>query len=1092
MIDLTNRYTACVNFEIGDGEYKVHVCNFLPVVVGSRLDLLYRGMTGDLDVDEKLDEILPHRLGHVLMFDNFCVFSSFISTDSRQCHRYKERTKNSKSIVRMYIYDSFGKGHMLFIQDDALYIRDKYRRETCLIDERNRCVLDDECGGTDDGRTIAMDFANATLLPPYHAITTTDFFRACREYMLHGIGGVCDDVIDGGDRLGKQVRDIDHIDNKRISGVPNLYGILMNSYVRNVRECVASIVTTGDDSVATTDSDAIATIVKSCTMRYGIMSHRANLLPFISRKTHIRQDWCETMKRQMKSEIRSQRRIRNVATQQIGATTVTVANARVGPNGELFLTVAMPDVSQDNTKIAQQFYCSKLHLDVEYDHEILKRMRVINLNAMNCLRMPFQFERFISHYNVGNIGNAGRVMTRTHGMRDSYIPELDATITDTIRWLRSFFDEYDDAIVETESSVIVLVNEMPILKKKVFFSELNTTSSSSSSNFSLWRLILSTKYREPGVTFVVTPHARDRKSFCVNVRIVNGIPLCPINVVFAREINDFADAIRANNESASAERYASHCNDCCEYRSPACLTLCFQTSSSDDDETFPVRRSPPLRRCKKHVWFSRHELSLYYQTFDNLREPQPLVHELACHGFLSVSCYPFITDISKIIVSINAHRRALMTKTTYSKRSIESWIKYGETNGKFARLTARRPSSMTITPPRSRLVPKNAIRLMFAFGDVDMLNCEDGYVLNSKFPLLTETLLRKKISLTCKPNTVMEFVSDMAITFDPNRGCRLHVGTLLSSTRVAVSCGNEVTVYYRNETVKVLEKVMYGCDIYVTWNASFVQSKVNGDCTPKQRKRTTINDTAPLDGGQCMFKEECEDYRFVDGGEEPTNNDCPISFSSVELYQRYLRISVCTKPLQLTIKLQNSFGQKGIAHYADMSELVTDRGEPINVISSMYSLIGRSAGGQVLEQRFEGLRQVYSKSSGVRLGVAGYAHFFVSSDFTHNHFIYYMKHGGANPMRLCRLTYEALLENNSSSVAYCKSTDFESAITNPYAGEPRTVVNALNCYNVYQRNVHMYSQRTLNVRKRIYDAALIDSLNNNDDAGTKTNKKKKM
>lgn len=182
-------------------------------------------------------------------------------------------------------------------------------------------------------------------------------------------------------------------------------------------------------------------------------------------------------------------------------------------------------------------------------------------------------------------------------------------------------------------------------------------------------------------------------------------------------------------------------------------------------------------------------------------------------------------------------------------------------------------------------------------------------------------------------------------------------------------------------------------------------------------------------------------------------------------------------PAKQTLKLQNSFGQKGIAHYADLSDLVTDCGEAIDIISSMYSLVGRSACRQIPEQRVVGgVRRIYSRSTGRCLGVGGYGYFFVSSDSTHNHFIYHMKHGGANPMRMYRLTYESLLENCASSTAFIKGSDFESGISNPYAGMPRTVNNALNCCGVHLRAVRIKSQRTLALRKRVYDIALLRRL----------------
>lgn len=405
---------ACVNLTVNDR--RVHVCNFLPIVLGTRLDLRSRGRPTDPNLAAKLDPMLSNRFGHVYAYDNFWVFSSFISTDSRQCHKYREHTKAVSCTIRMYVYDRTGKGHMFFMRqnDNSLHMRDKFRREIGIIDELGRYRPTSESIDVEAQQVIDA-FARDALVPPFDRLTVQDFFRSCYEYMRYGVNACSN----GEERvLGCKDRDIDHLDNKRISVAPGLYGILMRSFARSLVDGMNSI---GDDESLTVQ------VIKSCAARYSVMSHRANLLPFISRKTHIRQDWCESMKRQMKSEIRSHRRLRGNAppVNGNGGTIVNAIAENVTDDKVVTYSVCVSDVTQDNTKISQQFYCSKLHTDVEYDHEIVKRMRVINLNAMTCLRMPLQFERFLSYYNVGNIGNAGRVMTRVHGMRESYVARTD-------------------------------------------------------------------------------------------------------------------------------------------------------------------------------------------------------------------------------------------------------------------------------------------------------------------------------------------------------------------------------------------------------------------------------------------------------------------------------------------------------------------------------------------------------------------------------------------------------------------------------------------------------------------------------------------
>lgn len=634
---------------------------------------------------------------------------------------------------------------------------------------------------------------------------------------------------------------------------------------------------------------------------------------------------------------------------------------------------------------------------------------------------------------------------------------------------------------------MIAVNEMPVARKKMTIDEL-LLDDGVPNGFSLWRMILALKFFQPGITVVVT-HMRD-SSYFVNVRLVYGVPMCPVNIVpiEASTTVRYDTVLNEEKTKASTSRYASFCPSCLDYRSSACLSVGFPVNDvriAWSSSSRSSRRESVLPRCQRHVWFSRHELTLYYQTYNDrgATEPRPLMHEISCHGFLSVACFPFSTDISKLIVSINAHRRSLDIATTIYDND---WSKrYNDGNGKFTRLTFNRSDDGV--DRRRRLVPRNAIRLLFAFGDMDMLNCEDGYVLNENIPLYAETTYRKKIAISSRDCSAV-LSPDMTLQFDEHNGVRLHVGTLYTTSIVNVPYGNDVLIYHRDRTLRLNDgSIAHACDVYMTWNSSFVQMSGSncGRYEPKTREAYVPNgDDDDGNGNQCLFNERCV-----------YDDECAIRYAVVELFNRFLRISMCSKPNRQTLKLQNSFGQKGIAHYADLSDLITDRGEPIDVISSMYSLVGRSACGQLLEQRDEDAevaavesgrhdvtRTIRSRKTGAVVGAGGYAYFFVSSDFAHNHFIYHTKHGGSNPMRMCRLTYESLLENNASSTAFVKGCDFESSNSNPYAGIPRTVTNALNCYSVYQRSMHMTSQRVMRRRKREYDNAILRRI----DAATTT------
>lgn len=120
------RYTACVNVGTDSG-VSVHVCNFLPIVTGTLLDKTIRRRFND-------SRDFMARRGCVYMFHNMWTFNKYISTNARMCHVYKTHNDQQSSVIRMYIYDSDGKGHMLTLnENNVLTLRDRSKREICYI-----------------------------------------------------------------------------------------------------------------------------------------------------------------------------------------------------------------------------------------------------------------------------------------------------------------------------------------------------------------------------------------------------------------------------------------------------------------------------------------------------------------------------------------------------------------------------------------------------------------------------------------------------------------------------------------------------------------------------------------------------------------------------------------------------------------------------------------------------------------------------------------------------------------------------------------------------------------------------------------------
>lgn len=250
-----------------------------------------------------------------------------------------------------------------------------------------------------------------------------------------------------------------------------------------------------------------------------------------------------------------------------------------------------------------------------------------------------------------------------------------------------------------------------------------------------------------------------------------------------------------------------------------------------------------------------------------------------------------------------------------------------------------RTSTASSQTPSSSLTPRNAIKLLFAFGDVNMLNCKDGYVLSDTLRIFAKTTLCRKISFSCKSRVT--FISRMTLEYTNDLGLRVHVGTFNSygqPMKYFNICGNAQLYQHSIEFGHV-----YG--LYVCWNASFLQRSFN-ECgfvrAISMRNFHSSNsdhygvfeninndiDRKPI----VNYDGKGGGFIDVDATSANTNIhqlrkypiDSPVRESVIELYRKHVRVILRVSRVRQTIKLQNSFGQKGIAHYVDLSDFVTD------------------------------------------------------------------------------------------------------------------------------------------------------------------------
>ncbi|UQL06646.1 MdSGHV070 [Apis mellifera filamentous virus] len=147
---LADRYTACVNFSAPDGVTR-HVCDFLPIVIGSRLDRrirarYWRECESPRGAGAKSD---LRKQGLIVQNKNLYHFTVTMATNPKVAHIYRKSNKLHKVDSRVYYYDKNFRGNMFCFKQSILLIPcasclDVERRKSGACDGRMRCILVEE------------------------------------------------------------------------------------------------------------------------------------------------------------------------------------------------------------------------------------------------------------------------------------------------------------------------------------------------------------------------------------------------------------------------------------------------------------------------------------------------------------------------------------------------------------------------------------------------------------------------------------------------------------------------------------------------------------------------------------------------------------------------------------------------------------------------------------------------------------------------------------------------------------------------------------------------------------------------------------
>lgn len=201
-------------------------------------------------------------------------------------------------------------------------------------------------------------------------------------------------------------------------------------------------------------------------------------------------------------------------------------------------------------------------------------------------------------------------------------------------------------------------------------------------------------------------------------------------------------------------------------------------------------------------------------------------------------------------------------------------------------------------------------------------------------------------------------------------GVRLHAFVIRCSRDITLKHGNGITSHRKtlreqktNENDENIdEATLDEINVYVSWSSSFLINDRNMIPGTYTGIPFMLSDVFPYNIN--FFSNEHNSCKSIEV--RSYDEKCPIRIAMLESYERYILIKMLAMNTKQTLKLQNSYGQKGMARYADLSEYEsTITGTKLQVVTSIYSQVGRLVCGQLLEQ-FETLETLFVRDSLVR------------------------------------------------------------------------------------------------------------------------------
>lgn len=1280
----SERYTACVNFtdNTRDGLVR-HVCDMLPIVIGSNVDLKVRNKFWALDKPAILED-LP-KIGFLIQNKNYYNFAACFTTNPKVCHVYRCNTKLPNAEVRLYYYDNNFCGNRLSLKQylvfdrcddcpagkpctmryyvlETMVLRNSYKLDFVFMTRRCNnasqhqsvrdfiCFLRDGKGSTSTyAEPVCADIfspsntakqakfqcnknavsfvlcdCNSSLIMEEWADRSQSCFVYDNIDKMRELNDVC--FLDTAARnrsdsglLEKTFtlfvymhevlirnEDIDMMCNKCIFDGPILYHQLMlqlKSYLCD-KYYLADLFTDSADAL----------IAK---MR--VLSHTGNLAMLISRRTKIRVDLTNDIKRYLKTEVKREK-MQNIdvcsnakifsstlvvpATTSIAASSSTTINSETSSLSEITVTPnncgggnttvnAVTDAYVSNMNTDFLLRCKRKqkrsvlfdvdlvdhlfgannkdggvdllnssypafytgldprrrdrviivyssfrdynsgHLlnygnlyflqgisaphytDNEFVFEQVKRPRVTNQqNSLKCARMPRNFERFLSFYNIGNLSTAGRCMNLCVRTRISFfVQPLNQVAEWYFRWILhvyrddSYFDlphprvSYLHCVAHAtyrcpRCFLFLVINEMPFCDLLI-------------DKFLEFPTFFLSKMFWPAVQFY------RKANTILSVSILSGIVMLPVALITKPHY-----AVQQLRTLSPSHRWC-WCDNCELYFPTNLVKYSSSLFVLDESLTYTYRtalvKMPSVLKtmvgrhdgllsiCKHHVWFSSNDLAYYKKCVSSSSSssfPQtfvlPFYYEIACHGAFSCVRSIASVDISKIIVSINAGKRRLRlagNQLADVESSVSPFESLMDQNARILVYTDRsgwrksipaddtekdnddEPTVLrdTVNEPLREIIAvpsRNSFYCCFAFGDFEGFNCEDAYVFNERYRPLVENVIELKVNYYKYDRSVIKTGTVQCIfrpnlSLNPGNGCTIYLGDIIAyhklsfgSTMIGVKM-----IRHRNG--------MYRYSLYYVLHASYLRRDApvfQGDLAfqPFNVKVDRFND----DHGRHTNKSSI--MMLYDAVSRTGNGNIVVA---VQMNTRQLRFRVSVKNVKTTQKIQNNCGQKGMPVYRDLSDLVTDRGGVVHIVVSSYSLLSRLPVSQLLEQRsgggcdaqYSSPLRIFSRKTNKQVGWGGYGFFFFSCDSPHDNIIVSGPNVGNNPMRVCNMTYNAAIDSGLSTAISNRTSDHENYKNNPSNGMTWNVYKLFTVYRYLNRNLVFKDFITRRVREQLRD-----------------------